>query len=106
MNVVFLGLGTNLGNRERNLKEAVNRIEESIGKVLDFSSVFETESWGFQSGDFLNMVLKVETRLTPSGLLGRILMIESLSGRLRGEKQYLSRLIDIDILLYEDLVLD
>ena len=46
MKIVFLGLGTNLGNRERNLKEAVNRIEESIGKVLDFSSVFETESMG------------------------------------------------------------
>jgi 2-amino-4-hydroxy-6-hydroxymethyldihydropteridine diphosphokinase len=52
------------------------------------------------------MVVKVETNLTPSGLLGRILMIESLSGRVRGEKQYSSRVIDIDILLYEDLVID
>jgi 2-amino-4-hydroxy-6-hydroxymethyldihydropteridine diphosphokinase len=107
MKKVFLGIGTNLGNRESNLKEAVARIEEYIGKVTRSSSVYETEPWGFQAEDeFLNMVVKVETKLTPSGLLGRILMIESLLGRVRSEKQYSSRVIDIDILLYEDLVID
>ena len=107
MKKVFLGIGTNLGNRESNLKEAVARIEEYIGKVTRSSSVYETEPWGFQSGDeFLNMVVEIETKLTPSGLLGRILMIESLIGRVRNEKQYSSRVIDIDILLYEDLVID
>ena len=90
MKKVFLGIGTNLGNRERNLKEAVERIEESIGKVVKSSSVYETEPWGFQTEDeFLNMVVKVETKLTPSGLLGRILMIESLLGRVRGEQAIL-----------------
>src|SRR5450759_4493849 len=107
MKKVFLGIGTNLGNRESNLKEAVARIEEYIGKVTRSSSVYETEPWGFQAEDeFLNMVVKVETKLTPSGLLGRILMIESLLGRVRSEKQYSSRVIDIYILLYEDLVID
>jgi len=107
MKKVFLGIGTNLGNRESNLEEAVARIEEYIGKVTRSSSVYETEPWGFQAEDeFLNMVVKVETKLTPSGLLGRILMIESLLGRVRSEKQYSSRVIDIDILLYEDLVID
>jgi 2-amino-4-hydroxy-6-hydroxymethyldihydropteridine diphosphokinase len=107
MKTVFLGIGTNLGNRESNLKEAIARIEEYIGKVVKSSSVYETEPWGFQTGDeFLNMVVKVETKLTPSGLLGRILMTGSLSGRVRGEKQYSSRVIDIDILLYEDLIID
>jgi 2-amino-4-hydroxy-6-hydroxymethyldihydropteridine diphosphokinase len=102
MKVVFLGVGTNLGNRERNLKEAVARIEEYIGRVLKSSSVYETEPWGFQSGnEFLNMVVKVETKLIPSVLLERILMIESLLGRVRNEKQYSSRVIDIDILFYE-----
>jgi 2-amino-4-hydroxy-6-hydroxymethyldihydropteridine diphosphokinase len=105
--VVYLGIGTNLGNREENLKEAVKKVEEFIGRVAKSSSVYETEPWGFHSSDeFLNMVVKVETRLTPSGLLGRILMIESLLGRVRGEKQYASRVIDLDILLYEDQVID
>ncbi len=107
MNIVFLGIGTNLGNREINLKEAFARIEEHIGPVLKSSTVYETEPWGFQSGDeFLNMVVKVETKLNPTGLLERILMIESLLGRVRGEKQYSSRVIDIDILLYEGMVID
>jgi len=107
MNIVFLGIGTNLGNRRNNLKEAVARIKELIGPVLKSSSVYETEPWGFQSGDeFLNMVVKVETKLIPTGLLERILMIESLLGRVRGERQYSSRVIDIDILLYESMVID
>jgi 2-amino-4-hydroxy-6-hydroxymethyldihydropteridine diphosphokinase len=107
MKLVFLSLGTNLGNREFNLKEALARVEENIGRVMKSSSVYETESWGFQTSDeFLNMVVEVETNLSPSGLLGRILMIESLLGRVRGEKQYSSRKIDIDILLYENLIID
>ena len=107
MNIVFLGIGTNLGNRGNNLKEAVSLIEEHIGQVLKSSFIYETEPWGFQSGDeFLNMVVKVETKLIPSGIMERILMIESLMGRVRGEKQYSSRVIDIDILLYERMVID
>ena len=107
MKTAFLGIGTNLGKREDNLRNAVYKIEEHVGKIVASSSVYETEPWGFQSKDeFLNMVVKIETGLTPSGLLGRILMIESLLGRIRGEKQYLSRVIDIDILFYEDLVID
>jgi 2-amino-4-hydroxy-6-hydroxymethyldihydropteridine diphosphokinase len=107
MKIVFLGIGTNLGNRESNLEQAVARIEEYIGRVLKSSSIYETEPWGFQAKEeFLNMVVKVETTLTPSGLLGRILMIESLLGRIRSQVRYTSRLIDIDILLYEDLIVN
>ena len=107
MKIIYLGIGTNLGNREENLKQAVTRIEEYVGPVLKSSSVYETAPWGFQSNDeFLNMVVQVETKLIPSGLLGRLLMIESLLGRVRGEMRYSSRLIDIDILLYEDLIVE
>jgi 2-amino-4-hydroxy-6-hydroxymethyldihydropteridine diphosphokinase len=107
MKIVYLGIGTNLGNREENLKQAVTRIKEYIGPVLKSSSVYETAPWGFESNDeFLNMVVQVETKLIPSGLLGRLLMIESLLGRVRGEKRYSSRLIDIDILLYGDLIVE
>jgi 2-amino-4-hydroxy-6-hydroxymethyldihydropteridine diphosphokinase len=107
MKIVYLGIGTNLGNREENLKQAVTKIEEFIGPVFKSSSIYETAPWGFQSNDeFLNKVVQVETKLIPSGLLGRLLMIESLLGRIRGEKRYSSRLIDIDILLYEDLIVE
>jgi 2-amino-4-hydroxy-6-hydroxymethyldihydropteridine pyrophosphokinase len=101
MKRVFLGLGANLGDREKNLEQALDKIAEFIGIIVSRSSVYETEPWGFRSSDqFLNMVIEVETKLKPSGLLGRLLMIESLLGRLRDGKKYSSRIIDIDILLY------
>lgn len=107
MKKVFLGLGTNLGNRESNLKEAVRMIAEFIGKVLDSSSVYETPPWGFTSeNDFLNMVVRIETKYAPSELMNRVLMVESMLGRERNQDRYSSRVIDIDILLYEDLIIE
>jgi len=103
---VYLGIGTNLGDRGKNLKEALSLINEHIGRVRTVSSVYETEPWGFTSeNDFLNIALEVSTKLKPSGLLGRILMIEAQMGRLRAEQKYSSRLIDIDILFYGDKTL-
>jgi len=107
MSRVYLGLGTNLGSREENLKNAISKITELIGPVIKSSSVYETEPWGFKAeSKFLNMVVEANTRLKPSGLLGRILMIESLMGRTREGKQYKSRIIDIDILFYSDRILN
>jgi len=106
---VFLGLGTNLGDREENLNKAISMIGEKAGEVISCSSVYETEPWGFQSeNEFLNVVIKVRSELKPCGLLGRILMIEAQLGRLRdGEgKGYKSRIIDIDILLYGCAIID
>lgn len=104
---VYLGIGANLGDRGKNIHGALELIKEHIGPVKKASSLYETEPWGFKSeNDFLNMVAEVETRLKPSGLLGRILMIEAQLGRLRGEKKYTSRLIDIDILLYGEKILE
>jgi 2-amino-4-hydroxy-6-hydroxymethyldihydropteridine diphosphokinase len=107
MKRVFLGIGTNLGDREANLKKAVENIRETIGPVISASSVYETEPWGFRSDNqFLNIVIEVETDLKPSGLLGRMLMIEANMGRLRSGKEYISRLIDLDILLYGNKILE
>lgn len=104
MKKVYLGIGSNLGDREANLKGAVESIGESIGLVVKSSSVYETEPWGFNSEDkFLNMVLEVETDLSPSDVLNTIHQIETKLGRIRGEVQYSSRVIDIDIIFYEDL---
>jgi 2-amino-4-hydroxy-6-hydroxymethyldihydropteridine diphosphokinase len=98
---VYLGIGTNLGDREKNLNEALIQIREHIGRIDQVSSVYKTEPWGFSSeNDFLNIVVRVNTRLKPSGLLGRILMTEANMGRLRNDEKYSSRLIDIDILFF------
>jgi 2-amino-4-hydroxy-6-hydroxymethyldihydropteridine diphosphokinase len=107
MKIVFLGVGTNLGTRETNLAQAVARIEKYVGTVRKSSSIYETDPWGFRSDEaFLNIVIEVETDLSPQELLARLLNIESSMGRVRNSQQYSSRVIDIDILLYNDLVID
>lgn len=103
MNSVFLGIGTNLGNREGNIAKAVSAIETSIGKVKIASSIYETEPWGFQTYDqFLNQVVTAETTLGPQQVLEKIHQIEALLGRVRGESQYISRVIDIDMLFFNN----
>ena len=107
MKTVFLGIGTNLGEREENLRQAITLIGEHIGIITRVSSVYETEPWGFKSETtFLNIVVMAETKLTPSGLLGRILMIEAMMGRLREGKGYKSRVIDIDILFFGNRIFE
>jgi 2-amino-4-hydroxy-6-hydroxymethyldihydropteridine diphosphokinase len=107
MKNVFLGIGTNLGKRENNLDAAIKRIEENIGPVLKYSSIYETEPWGFKAeNQFLNMVIMVKTNLSPFFLLEQIMNIESSLGRVRSTERYSSRLIDIDILFYEDIIID
>ena len=107
MKKAYLGLGSNLGNRSELLEVAMLMISESAGKIVASSPVYESEPVGFEGGsDFLNMVVCIETNLKPSGLLGRILMIESRLGRVRCETRYSSRTIDIDILLYDNEIID
>lgn len=101
MQNVFLGLGSNLGNRVENLKAAICRIDALTGSSAKVSSMYETEPWGFSSKDkFLNMVVRIDTDIPPSELLKEILAIESDLGRVRSNNQYTSRPMDIDILLY------
>ena len=107
MNIVFFSIGTNLGDRDAHLKEALCKIEKNIGHIVKYSSVYETEPWGFVSENkFLNMVIKVETRLDATGVMDEILKIESTLGRVRTGVKYFSRLIDVDILFYNDLILN
>ena len=106
-NYVFLGLGTNLGDREALLNKALELITESVGPVSARSGIYETEPWGFESGNnFLNMVAQVHTDLNPVYLLKKLAQIENQLGRKRGSRKYVSRTIDIDILLYGDRVID
>lgn len=106
-NYVFIGLGTNLGNREDNLAKAQDLIAKSVGRIDCRSGIYETEPWGFQSeNNFLNMVISVHTDLKPADLIKKIQNIEDQLGRKRDSRQYMSRIIDIDILLYRNKVIN
>ena len=97
----FLLLGTNLGDRKKNLSVARNTIDVEVGTIIKASSIYQTAAWGkTDQPDFLNQALKVETTLSPNGILEKILKIEQGMGRRRDEK-WGERIIDIDILLYE-----
>lgn len=107
MKQIFLGIGTNLGNREENLHAAMIRISETIGSIVSTSSVYETEPWGFKSTNmFLNMIVEIESSLSPYEILDSIKAIEKEQGRIRTESQYTSRIIDIDILFYGNRILE
>ena len=105
----YFGLGTNLGDKEQNLRLAVQHIEERIGKVVSLSAFYATAPWGFASDNtFLNAVVCVETSLPPLEILSVTQSIEKEMGRTHKSVNgvYSDRVIDIDLLLYDDLVLD
>ncbi|MFA5245132.1 MAG: 2-amino-4-hydroxy-6-hydroxymethyldihydropteridine diphosphokinase [Pedobacter sp.] len=106
MYTTFLLLGSNLGDSRQYLADAIFMIGEKIGKVEKLSSLYQTASWGkHDQPDFLNQAVKLSTDLSPQNLLTAILEIEKMLGRHRKEK-WGSRTIDIDILLYEDIIID
>ena len=109
MTTVYLGLGTNLGNKTANLYAAVHEIDIQIGKVTSLSAFYETLPWGFESTHpFLNAVCRIETTLTPHQVLDRTQTIEQSLGRTQKttDRQYTDRPIDIDLLLYDQLILN
>lgn len=108
MATVYLGLGTNLGNKEANLRTAIHKLQERIGKQVSLSSFYETAPWGFESDhSFLNAAIGLETSLSPIEILHITQEIEKELGRTKKSVNgsYSDRLIDIDILLYDTLVL-
>lgn len=127
MHKVYLGLGSNLGDRHANIERAIGLVSERVGKVIRCSSVIETDPWGFDSENrFLNAVLLCETTLTPRQVLRKTQGIERDLGKRRRHAtqrqssntkvqsskfqvqstEYHDRPIDIDILLYDDLTVD
>ena len=115
MATVYLGLGTNLGDKEANLRTAIAnlrtaiyKLQERIGKQVSLSSFYETAPWGFESNhSFLNAAIGLETSLSPIEILHITQEIEKELGRTKKSVNgsYSDRLIDIDILLYDTLVL-
>ena len=109
MNVAFLGLGTNLGDKEKNILRAYEMIEERVGEIVRRSSLYTTEPWGYESqNSFINTVICVETLLSPRELLYATQKIEREMGRKQKSTDggYHDRIIDIDILLYNDLTVN
>ena len=113
---VYLGLGSNLGDGRKNLERAIRLIDDRVGPVTRQSSFIEMEPWGFESPNkFTNAVILCETTKTPREVLLLTQQIERDMGRrkvngaglmVNGQRQYADRIVDIDILLYDDLTID
>ena len=106
MNIVFLQLGSNLGDRELLLKDAITEIEDRVGNILECSKVYESTPWRVEGQEnYLNQILKVKTILLADEVLSVVLDIEKQLGRVRIEK-WGQRLIDIDIIFYNDSIIE
>jgi 2-amino-4-hydroxy-6-hydroxymethyldihydropteridine diphosphokinase len=102
MNTAYLLIGGNLGNTKQNLEKACALISDQCGSVSKLSSLYKTAAWGnTEQPDFLNLAIEIKTLLNAKQLIRRILKVEKQMGRIRKEK-YGPRIIDIDILLYNE----
>lgn len=106
MALVYMSLGTNLGNRHNNMLTAIALLSERVGKILALSALYETEPWGFESENtFLNVALSMETEFQPMELLSITQDVEQEMGRTaKSNGSYQDRLIDIDLLTYDQLI--
>ena len=99
-------LGSNMNTPQKQLQIAIHLINERIGEVEEYSNVYETEPWGVENqSNYYNQALRVSTLLSPQQVLEAALIIEKLMGRQRKYRNE-SRVIDIDLLLYDQVVLD
>ena len=103
--MIYILLGTNLGNKLSNLSNAIEKLRSFSLFINRTSSIYKTAAWGNTNQDsFLNQVVEIETKIDPQELLKICLSIEKVMGRIRNEK-WEARIIDIDILFYNDLTL-
>lgn len=106
---IYLGLGTNLGDKERNIRTAIENLGEKVGQVLSLSPFYETKPVGFASeNNFINAVCHVKTKMQPLEILAVTQEIEKEMGRKSKSvnQVYADRIIDIDLLLFDDEIID
>lgn len=104
---VVLSLGTNQGNRLRNIENCIRLLHQEIGTVIKISKLYETPSWGFDSDAFYNCALVIHTSSSAHKILDQILNIEKQLGRVRGTTlEYESRIIDIDLITFDEEIID
>ncbi len=107
MSFVYLGLGSNMGDRFKNLNDALLMIEERLGNIVKESGIYKTEPWGFVTENFfLNMAVCLSAEADPFDILKDVMMIEKSLGRTRKGAGYSSRTIDIDILFIDGVIID
>ncbi|MEP0263565.1 2-amino-4-hydroxy-6-hydroxymethyldihydropteridine diphosphokinase [Dokdonia sp.] len=106
MHTIYLSLGSNQGNTYESLNKAIQLLFAQVGTVIKISPVYQSPALGFEGPDFHNCVIRMQTNLTPKKLLKSTLAIEMAMGRVREEGGYQSRPIDIDILLYDDVIVE
>jgi deoxyguanosine kinase len=104
---VVLSLGSNQGNRLENIESCINLIHQEIGTVIQVSKLYETPAWGFESDAFYNCALLLHSNSSAQKLLFQVLKVEKQLGRIRsGQQGYQSRIIDIDLVVFDDQVIE
>ena len=107
LNKVYISLGSNKGDKFKNLQRAIDCIHEQLGQIKQISKVYKSPAFGFEGDDFLNTCLILETEFKPKKLLKKLLLIEKDLGRTRAKDNgYQSRIIDLDIIFYEDEIIE
>jgi 2-amino-4-hydroxy-6-hydroxymethyldihydropteridine diphosphokinase len=107
MNTVYLGLGSNIGDKRNYLLSAISLIKKLVGSVLKESAIYESEPWGFEhDSSFYNMVICVESNFEATQILKIIQNIEKDLGRIRNFEQYSARTLDIDILFFNHTIIN
>ena len=101
---IYLGLGSNI-DPEENLRLGIRELRERYGE-LAISAVYRSAAVGFDGPDFLNLVVGCATEQSPDEVNGEIEVIHRMAGRQRGEEKFSSRPLDIDLLLYDDQVIE
>ena len=104
MPIAYLGLGSNL-DAEQNLRLAIRELRSRFS-LQKFSAVYRSKALGFDGDDFLNAVACIESELTPHDLCSELELIHDVAGRNRTSERFSSRTLDIDLLLYDQLVLN
>ena len=106
MSKVYLSIGSNKGNRSVLINKAIDEIEKKVGIIISRSSIYQSKSWGFDSNDFYNLCLLIDTDIMPKSLLINLKKIEKSMGREDIDGSYSDRFIDIDILFYDNIITD
>tara|TARA_B100000003_G_scaffold69181_1_gene61993 strand:+ start:1509 stop:1991 length:483 start_codon:yes stop_codon:yes gene_type:complete len=106
MSKVYLSIGSNKGNRSVLINKAIDEIEKKVGIIISRSSIYQSKSWGFDSNDFYNLCLLIDTDIMPKSLLINLKKIEKSMGRQDIDGSYSDRFIDIDILFYDNIITD
>lgn len=104
---VVLSIGSNQGNRLANIESCIDLIHQEIGTVIRVSKLYETPAWGFESDAFYNCALLLHTTSSAQKILNQVLKIEKHLGRIRSNQEgYQSRIIDIDLIVFDDEIID